>query len=442
MTILILASLFYTLRWDKRQISTRTIKTIKNWKYYGIIILNVLFVILGILIFIPINFALFDRLSTDYYDPQFGYVLLFVGILFIIFSGILLYRIILRQRIDSKYNFYNIALLIFFVGITSIIGDIFAFPMVYIFTIGSIFLLIPFLINIWIIKGHGPDLIIEGKEFNRLSKISVNSLPYELHGSYSNPNYIGEGGFGRVFKATRLDGEEVAIKIPKSFDKRSEKTFITEVSNWSQLIHPNIVKLYDFKILPIPYIEMEYCEGSIGHDEKSVDKSIEIIYESAKGLGYAHSKNIIHGDVKTSNIMSKNGVYKVSDWGLSKMTTGESITLSGATPQYAAPEQISHQFGKADERTDIYQLGTVFYEIITGQLPFEGDMAVIYGSILNSTPIPPSKINPKATLVEPIIMKCLSKNKDQRYSSMDELLKELEDYRNPVYKDETVIFKK
>jgi serine/threonine protein kinase len=131
------------------------------------------------------------------------------------------------------------------------------------------------------------------------------------------------------------------------------------------------------------------------------------------------------------------GLYKISDWGLSKLKIGESVTLSGATPQYAAPEQISQEYGKADERTDIYQLGTVFYELVTGKVPFEGDMSEVYGSILNKEPILPSEINAQSKDLEPIIMKCLNKVKDERYSSMEELLKDLEDYRQPS--DDTVI---
>ncbi len=79
--------------------------------------------------------------------------------------------------------------------------------------------------------------------------------------------------------------------------------------------------------------------------------------------------------------MIKNGIYKISDWGLSKLKIDKSVTFLGATPSYAAPEQISMEFGKADERTDIYQLGTVFYEMVTGHLPFEGEISQIYNSI-------------------------------------------------------------
>jgi serine/threonine protein kinase len=118
------------------------------------------------------------------------------------------------------------------------------------------------------------------------------------------------------------------------------------------------------------------------------------------------------------------------------------VTLSGATPQYAAPEQISHQYGKPDERTDIYQLGTVFYELVTGKIPFKGDMAELYGSILTETPTLPSELSEQALDVENIIMKCLSKNKAERFNSMEEFLRELEAYYKPLTEtgDETILF--
>ena len=143
---------------------------------------------------------------------------------------------------------------------------------------------------------------------------------------------------------------------------------------------------------------------------KSIQEAISIVYDVAKGLQYAHSKNIIHGDVKISNILIKNGVNKISDWGLSKIKTEDSVTLSGATPSYAAPEQISQEFGKADERTDIYQLGNVFYELLTGRLPFEGEISEYIVQFLKNEPTHPIEINPNAKPVDEIIYE-MSKQK-------------------------------
>jgi eukaryotic-like serine/threonine-protein kinase len=439
LTLLIVSGLFLKIRSDKKLEGSQIIKTIKNWKYDVLIVLNGIFAVGGaiLFIFIPVYYSMLDSGQVDLYDPYLAYTLLIMGVIFIMLSGLILFNLIVRKRIARKYNYLDIAVLLFFAGLTVIMDGIFS-SSTGLLTLGSLILLISPAVNLLIKRIHGPDLIIEGKEFDRLNRVSDKSLPFELQPFYTNSSYLGEGGFGRVFKATRNDGMVVAIKIPKSFDKKSEKTFISEVSNWSQLIHPNIVKLYDYKILPIPYIETEYCEGYLEKGMKPLKDAVSIIYQVAKGLEYAHSKNIIHGDMKISNILTKNGIYKISDWGLSKLKTGDSVTLSGATPSYAAPEQISQEFGRADERTDIYQLGNVFYELVTGNLPFKGEISQIYSAILHNEPTIPSEMNPKAKEVDHIIMKCLNKNKEERYSSMKELLEDLEKYHE---NDETILFK-
>ncbi|MDX9693947.1 MAG: DUF4350 domain-containing protein [Methanothermobacter sp.] len=424
-TLILGAGLIFKIKRDDK---TEILKTIKNWKFNSLIGVNAISAVISVLLFIPINLYLLNSSIPEFYDPYFAYTLIITGVLLLFFNSMIVYNMIHRRRLVINHSYFNISILLFFAGLTMILGDIFSFPMMFIFTIGSFFLLVPFLVNLWIIRGYGPDLIIEGKEFDQLKRLSVKSLPFELHAYYDDPMLIGDGGFGRIFKATRKDRKEVAIKIPKSFDKKSEKIFVSEVSNWSKLDHPNIVKLYDFKILPIPYIEMEFCEESVANLKYPFKKAVSIVHDVAKGLQYAHGKNIIHGDVKTSNILGHDGIYKISDWGLSKLKIGESVTLSGATPQYAAPEQISQEFGKADERTDIYQLGIVFYELVTGDIPFKGEMSELYSSILNTLPTPPSDINPSASMVENIIMKCLSKNKEDRYSCMGELIEELEKF--------------
>lgn len=435
--IILVTALFLKLRRDKKNERTlMKIESIKNWKFRSLIAINVAFTVLAGIIFIPINFFLFDVTQPFLYDPNLGYILLIIGSLFLFFMGVIIYNIITRQNLLIKYNYFNIIILLYFIGLTILLGDVFGFPLMILFTVGGIILLVPLVVNLWIHRNYGYYLIIEGKEFDRLEKLSANALLYEFRAIYSDLDYLGEGGFGRVFKAVNKEGQKVAIKIPKTFDKRAERTFITEVSNWSHLNHPNIVKLYDFKILPIPYIETEYCPESLKKELKPLDEAVNVIHEVASGLRYAHNKNIIHGDIKFSNILIKDGVYKISDWGLSKLKTDESLSLSGATPSYAAPEQISHDFGKADERTDIYQLGIVFYALLTGRLPFKGEVFQIYTSTLTKTPKPPAEINANSKPVNDIIMKCLSKNKEDRFSSMDDLIEALDDF----IASETILF--
>ncbi|MBW9220933.1 protein kinase [Methanothermococcus sp. SCGC AD-155-M21] len=264
------------------------------------------------------------------------------------------------------------------------------------------------------------------------------TFPNELSEKYLEVEFIGKGGFARVFKAKRKDGKEVAVKIPISLDESTGKSFLKEIENWTKLNHNNIVKIYNYNILPIPYFEMELCDKSLADLRKPLDieKATWIIFNIAEGLKYAHSKKILHRDLKPQNILLKDGIPKISDWGLSKvMTESSSATTTKAfTPYYASPEQIE---GKStDKRTDIWQLGVIFYELITGELPFKGESFVQIGmAIATKDPVKPSEINPEAKEVEKIIMKCLEKDKTKRYQSVGELQRDLSNYLGIKYKE-------
>ena len=228
---------------------------------------------------------------------------------------------------------------------------------------------------------------------------------------YEEVKPIGEGSFARVYKAKK-NGRIVALKIPYHLTEQAGKVFLKEVMIWSQLKHRNIVELYDANIVPVPYIEMEYCESSLAKLEKPLhwEKAAKLIFNVAEGLKYAHGKGIIHRDLKPSNILLKNGIPKISDWGLSKVTTESRSTTTSFTPLYAAPEQISRKFGSTDERTDIWQLGVLMYELVTGRVPFDGeDFVEIASKITMGESEKPSKLNPDAKPLESIIMRCLSK---------------------------------
>ncbi|WP_297489916.1 DUF2341 domain-containing protein [Thermococcus sp.] len=269
--------------------------------------------------------------------------------------------------------------------------------------------------------------------------LTPKAAPEELSALYDDFQYIGEGGFARVFKAKRKrDGKVVAVKVPKTLDPATGKAFVREISNWLHLKHPNIVELYDVNVIPIPYLEMEYCEGSLARLGKPMDveRASQIVFNIAEGLKYAHAKRIIHRDLKPSNILLKSGIPKISDWGLSKvMSESRSSTLSSFTPYYASPEQLSpRRFGGTDERTDIWQLGVLFYELVTGKLPFEGrDLGEVTYAIINEEPVPPGQLNPEAKAVEPIIMKMLAKRKEERYASVAELQRDLAEILNMTY---------
>ncbi|HNI41503.1 MAG TPA: protein kinase [Methanoregulaceae archaeon] len=259
------------------------------------------------------------------------------------------------------------------------------------------------------------------------------SFPKELLEKYSDPQLIGMGGVARVFKAiNNQNGAEVALKIPVQFNETSGKSFMKEIKAWEDLSHENIVKIHEVNILPVPYVEMEYLGSSLADLQKPLPPgdAARIIRDIARGLSYAHSQGIIHRDIKPQNIlMTETGIPRITDWGMSKvMGTGMLPTITGFSLSYAAPEQITPgKFGDTDQRTDIYQLGVVFYELLTAELPFEGDdISRVSVRILNDTPPPPSVLNPDARPFDGIVSKCLEKDPANRYQSIKGLMDDIE----------------
>lgn len=257
-------------------------------------------------------------------------------------------------------------------------------------------------------------------------------FPDELKHLYDNAEFIGSGGFAQVFKARRKDSRVVAVKIPLKLDEITGKSFLREITSWQRLNHRNIVSLFDANILPIPYLEQEYMDGGSLEGIKKpleIEKACEIVFDIAEGLKYAHKQGIVHRDLKPQNVLlTKDNVPKITDWGMSRVVDAfKSSTQQGYTPAYAAPEQVSpKKFGKPDERTDIYQLGVILYNLITNDLPFKGDDLVeIASAIVMEEPIPPSKSNPEAWEVELIVLRCLSKKKEDRYQNVEELQEKL-----------------
>jgi eukaryotic-like serine/threonine-protein kinase len=264
----------------------------------------------------------------------------------------------------------------------------------------------------------------------------MNFFPNELESKYTEIKYIGRGGIAWVFSARRKsDAMMVAVKIPISFDEMTGKSFLNEIAAWETLRHPNIVKVTAVNILPVPFVEMEYVPDALEAIEKPIPvwKAVHLIRGIADGLKYAHEQGFIHRDIKPHNILlDKDFVPKITDWGMSKVLANEvkKSSIAGFSLSYAAPEQVSpSEFGRTDERTDIYQLGVVFYELVTGSVPFGGESIVEVGNaILREQPIPPSEFNSDAAVVEKIILKCLEKDPAKRYQSSAELLDALDGY--------------
>ncbi|MBW9223261.1 protein kinase [Methanothermococcus sp. SCGC AD-155-E23] len=276
-----------------------------------------------------------------------------------------------------------------------------------------------------------------------LEASTLPDFPGELLEKYIPLEKLGEGGFGKVFKVKRRGGTlPLAVKVPK-LEESAKKYLMKEIEVWRNLNHPNIVKLYDAFIEPIPHIEMEYVEGyridgevirDLERYRKPVDpkEAIRLMKEIGEGLKHAHDRDIIHRDIKPSNILlTENLTPKITDWGLAKvgMRSTTTTVTKGLTLLYSAPEQIDEvEYGKTDKRTDIYQLGVLFYELLTGRLPYEGiTPAQISLKITNPNikPIPPSKIDPKLSIFDGVFEKLLAKRKEDRYQSIDEFLEAL-----------------
>ncbi|WP_456366813.1 protein kinase domain-containing protein [Thermococcus sp.] len=260
---------------------------------------------------------------------------------------------------------------------------------------------------------------------------------------YEPLEFLGEGGFAKVFKVKRRDdGKVVALKIPR-IDERTSSLFIKEVAAWYNLNHDNIVRLYKADILPVPYLEMEFVEGvevngklvrDLDAYPKPVDEktALKLIMGIAKGLKHAHDRGIYHLDLKPLNVLLKGDLTpKITDWGLARISARGALDgVRGYSIGYAAPEQLDEEtFGMSDHRTDIYQLGLIFYELLTGRPPYPGVTPYnIEMKILSkdTKPRPPSYFNSALAKYDGIFEKLLAKKKEDRYQSVEEFLSALE----------------
>jgi serine/threonine protein kinase/tetratricopeptide (TPR) repeat protein len=255
---------------------------------------------------------------------------------------------------------------------------------------------------------------------------------------------LGEGGMGVVYKAedTKLH-RFVALKFlpPNVKDDEAAQRFANEAHAVSALDHPNICSIYEIDQTPDGqmFIAMPCYEGAslqemIKKGPLALDEAVGIAGQIAKGLAKAHERGIVHRDVKPGNILvTGDGLAKVVDFGLAKLANQARLTRVGTTVgtiMYMSPEQA--QGGEADERSDIWSLGIVLYEMATGRPPFEGEheQAIIY-SILNQTPEPVGPLVPGASKdLERILAKALAKKSSERYQKMSEMATDLELLKN------------
>lgn len=268
-------------------------------------------------------------------------------------------------------------------------------------------------------------------------------------GRYEVLGELGQGAMGVVYKAKDpLIDRVVAIKtinLSLAMDEKEEYEgrFYQEAKAAGRLNHPNIVTIYDVgKSGDVAYIAMELLDGRELRDIMNdgallpVDQVLNIAAQVAQGLAYAHEHEIVHRDVKPSNIMViRDGHVKITDFGIARMASSSVRTQTGmvlGSPKYMSPEQV---MGKAiDPRSDIFSLGVMLYEMLTGKAPFDGENvnAIMYQT-LNAVVAPPNTVNPAIPeMVNFILAKALAKKVEDRYQNAKDFAVDLRTCRDSL----------
>lgn len=273
-------------------------------------------------------------------------------------------------------------------------------------------------------------------------------------GRYRVIEELGKGGMGRVYKVLDLEiNERVALKVIKSEiaeDKRTIERFQNEIKFARKISHKNVCRMYHLsRERDTHYIVMEYVQGETLKSmirmtrQLSIWTAVNIAKQVCDGLAEAHRLGVIHRDLKPQNVMiDQDGVSRIMDFGIARSLKTKGATAPGVmigTPEYMSPEQVEGQ--AVDQRSDVYSLGVMLYEMLTGRLPFEADTAL--GVALKhkiDIPLDPRKINsqiPEA--LSQAILRCLEKKKENRYQSAEELLGELNEIEKNLPTTETRI---
>lgn len=274
-----------------------------------------------------------------------------------------------------------------------------------------------------------------------------NYVGKRLDGRYEIQEIIGVGGMAVVYKAyDNIDDRIVAVKILKEeflANEEFRRRFKNESKAIAVLSHPNIVKVYDVSYGDrIQYIVMECVDGITLKDyiqQQGVINYKEAVFfvtQILRALQHAHDKGIVHRDIKPQNIMLlENGAIKVTDFGIARFSRSETRTMTDSTigsVHYISPEQARGDI--TDDKADIYSVGVMLYEMLTGKLPFESDNTVSVAIMqLQQDPVKPRDINPSIPVgLEQIVLKAMQKNVNDRYQSAAEMLLDLEEFRrNP-----------
>ena len=304
--------------------------------------------------------------------------------------------------------------------------------------------------------GLGGEILKDLQTYHSLDSSGA-APPLGTLGDYTLRRQIGRGGMGVVYDAWQNSMDRrVALKVLPvgvAVDEKAFQRFMREARTAGRLDHPNVVHVHGLGIdEQTPYYAMEYVEGQtlaqiltglkdaepetdtvfgkkerVGYFETLADAFADV----SDGLQHAHSKGVIHRDVKPSNlILDSEGRLRVLDFGLARLEGQESLTISGdfiGTPAYVSPEQARRQKIPIDHRTDIYSLGATLYEMLISRPPFRGgDHADTLSQIIERDPTEPRKINPRVPKdLETIVLKCLRKEPEDRYGTAEALAQDL-----------------
>jgi serine/threonine protein kinase len=262
-------------------------------------------------------------------------------------------------------------------------------------------------------------------------------------GPYQILEEIGRGGMAVVYRAWQPSLQRhIALKVlPEYFrhDPDLLARFQREARAAAQLEHPNIVHIYDTGIADgLPYIAMEYLQGGslqerLAQGTLPPAEAVGLLEQIGGALDHAHARGLIHRDVKPANILfTADGRPKVADFGIARATEGTRLTRTGmvmGTPEYMAPEQA--EGGTVDHRADLYALGVILYQMLTGQAPFHGTTphATLH-AVIYEPPPPPRQLNPSLSqAVESVILRALAKRPEERFQRGAALVSELRSAR-------------
>ncbi|HEV3003985.1 MAG TPA: protein kinase [Pirellulales bacterium] len=265
-------------------------------------------------------------------------------------------------------------------------------------------------------------------------------LPRTL-GKFQLIERLGSGGFGTVYKARDAElNRLVAVKVPHTGAFASDKDrarFVREAGFAARLEHANIVKVHEIAHEgPLAFIVSGYIEGqtlaaAVGARRPSVREAATLVEQIARAVDYAHGKGVIHCDLKPSNILVDGaGRPHVADFGLARLShPGVVVTLDGqavGTPAYMPPEQAAGELSRVDFRSDVYSLGVVLYELLTGERPFRGELQMVLKQVLEDGPRPPRKLNDRVPRdLETICLKTMAKPQAARYATASALAADL-----------------